>query len=228
MTGRWLARGVVALLWTLAIAGLLWLGTWQVHRRAWKLDLIARVDARIHAAPVPAPVGATKDDEYRRIVATGAFVPGKDSFVQAVTDLGPGWWVLTPLRTTAGRTILVNRGYVPDRHPPTPPAGTTTVTGLLRPSEPRGGFLHANDPAADRWYSRDVVAIAQRRALGPVANYFIDADAARGGPGQPVGGLTVIDFPNNHLVYAITWYSLAAMATAGFLTWIVLVRRDRE
>ena len=223
-----LARGVVALLWIGAIAGLLWLGTWQVHRRAWKLDLIARVDARIHAAPVPAPAGATRDDEYRRIAATGAFVPGKDSFVQAVTDLGPGWWVMTPLRTTAGPMVLINRGYVAVRHAPPPPAATTIVTGLLRPTEPRGGFLHANDPAADRWYSRDVAAIAQRRALGPVANYFIDADATRGPPGQPVGGLTVIDFPNNHLVYAITWYSLAAMAAAGFLTWIVLARRGRE
>ena len=227
MTGRTLARGVVALLWIGAIAGLLWLGTWQVHRRAWKLDLIARVDARIHAVPVPAPLGAGKDDEYRRIAATGTFVPGKDSFVQAVTDRGPGWWVMTPLRTTDARTILVNRGYVAARTVrPTLP-GRTTVTGLLRLTEPGGGFLRTNDPAADRWYSRDVVAIAQRRALGPVATYFIDADDAHAGPGQPVGGLTVIDFPNNHLVYAITWYTLAAMGIAGFSYWIVLVRRDR-
>lgn len=227
MTRRAPLRWLVALPWIAAIAGLLWLGTWQVHRRAWKLDLIARVDARIHAAPAPAPPAATKDDEYRRIVATGAFVAGKDSFVQAVTDRGPGWWVLTPFRTADGRTILVNRGYVPDRRAP-PPDRRSGVTGLLRLSEPRGGFLRTNDPATDHWYSRDVAAIAQRRALGPTANYFIDADDARAGPGQPVGGLTVIAFPNNHLVYAITWYSLAAMAAAGFVTWIVLVRRDRR
>ena len=167
-----------------------------------------------------------RDDAYRRIGATGTFVAGKDSFVQAVTDRGPGWWVLTPLRTTGGPTILINRGYVPDRRTAPPPATRTEVTGLLRISEPGGGFLHANDPAADRWYSRDVAAIARRRGLGPTANYFIDADA-RAGPGQPVGGLTVIDFPNNHLVYAITWYTLAVMAAAGFLYWVALLRRDR-
>ena len=225
MTRRGPVRGLAASLCIAAIVGLLALGTWQVHRRAWKLDLIARVDARIHAAPVPAPVGATKDDEYRRVAATGHFLAGKDSFIQAVTERGPGWWVMTPLRTTEGRTILVNRGYVADRRAPAAPA--TGVVGLLRLSEPGGGFLHANDPAADRWYSRDVAAIAKRRALGPTASYFIDADDAHGGPGQPVGGLTVIAFPNNHLVYAITWYTLAMMAAAGFLYWIALLRRDR-
>ncbi|WP_375394253.1 SURF1 family protein [uncultured Sphingomonas sp.] len=226
MTRQAIARGLIALVWIVAIGGLLGLGTWQVHRRTWKLDLIARVDARIHAASVPAPPDATKDDAYRRVVATGAFLIGKDSFVQAVTDRGPGWWVMTPLRTTAGRTILVNRGYVADRHAP-PVPGPIRVTGLLRLTEPGGGFLRRNDPTADHWYSRDVDAIAARRGLGRVAPYFIDADDGHTGPGQPVGGLTVIAFPNNHLVYAITWYTLAVMAAVGFCYWIVLDRRER-
>ncbi|MDB5653910.1 MAG: Surfeit locus 1 family protein, partial [Tardiphaga sp.] len=83
-------------------------------------------------------------------------------------------------------------------------------TGLLRVSEPKGGFLRSNDPAADRWFSRDVAAIAQKRGLAEVAPYFIDA-AAVPGVAVPVGGLTVISLPNNHLVYAITWFVLAAM-----------------
>ncbi len=224
MTRRALTRGLVGMLWVAAIVGLLWLGTWQVHRRVWKLDLIARVDARIHAAPLAAPAGATKDDEYRRIAATGSFVAGKDSFVQAVTDRGPGWWVMTPLRISGGTTILINRGYVPDRRAvPTP--GSVRITGLLRLTEPGGGFLRRNDPAGDHWYSRDVKAIAARRGLGKVAPYFIDADTVNA-PGQPIGGLTVIAFPNNHLVYAITWYVLAVMAAAGFLYGIALVRRE--
>ena len=71
----------------------------------------------------------------------------------------------------------------------------------------------AINPAADRWFSRDVAAIAQARGLGDVAPYFIDAAAD---PSQPVpaGGLTVISLPNNHLVYALTWFVLAAMASA--------------
>ena len=87
------------------------------------------------------------------------------------------------------------------------------ITGLLRVTEPKGGFLRANDPAADRWFSRDVASIAQARGLGDVAPYFIDAAADAGQP-LPVGGLTVISLPNNHLVYAVTWLVLAAMVMA--------------
>lgn len=213
-----IARVAIGTAWLLAIAGLIALGTWQVERRAWKLDLIARVDARIHAAPVAAPPAATGADAYRRVAATGVFLRARDSFVQASTERGAGWWVLTPLRLGNRTVVLINRGFVPSRTAAPPPAGVRTVTGLLRLSEPGGGFLRSNDAAADRWYSRDVAAIAARRGLRTLP-YFIDADAAGDAPGQPVGGLTVIDFPNNHLVYAITWYTLAMMAAAAFLYW---------
>jgi surfeit locus 1 family protein len=79
----------------------------------------------------------------------------------------------------------------------------------LRITEPKGGFLRSNDPAADRWHSRDVPAIAARRGLTRTAPYFVDADAT--GTGWPRGGLTVIRFPNNHLAYALTWFGLAAL-----------------
>lgn len=226
MTRTRVLRAVVGAAWIAAILGLIALGTWQVHRRAWKLDLIARVDARIHAAPMPAPTTAGKDDEYRRVRTTGRYVTGQDTLVQASTVRGPGWWVMTPLATPRG-TVLINRGYVPGRAAPAQPPGAVTVTGLLRLTEPGGGFLRHNDPAANRWYSRDVAAIAQADRLR-LAPYFIDADAAPAAPGQPVGGLTVVSFPNSHLVYAITWYTLAIMTAAGLLYWITSLRRDRR
>jgi surfeit locus 1 family protein len=88
------------------------------------------------------------------------------------------------------------------------------VTGLLRLTEPKGGFLRANDPAADRWYSRDVEAMAAARGLTDTAPYFIDADATPNPGGLPVGGLTVVAFRNSHLVYALTWFALALMLAA--------------
>ena len=92
-------------------------------------------------------------------------------------------------------------------------------------------MLRANDPLSDRWYSRDVAAIAATRSLTDVAPYFIDADAASSLPDGPVGGLTVIAFPNNHLIYAITWYALALML-AGGITYVIRdewqVRRGRS
>ena len=104
--------------------------------------------------------------------------------------------MLTPFETP-DFTLLVNRGFVPpDRRLRSTriegnPAGPVTITGLLRISEPGGGFLRSNDPKADRWYSRDVAAIASARALTRAAPYFIDADATANPGGYPVGGLTV-------------------------------------
>jgi len=205
-----------------AIALFLGLGAWQVRRRAWKLDLIAAVDRHLHAAPVPAPgpdrwrrLGSR--DVYTRLSATGRFDNGRETLVQALTEQGAGYWVVTPLRTTAGFTLLVNRGFVPEAKASPGSraagevAGPVRVVGLLRLSEPEGRFLRPNQPAADRWFSRDVAAIAAKRGLGPVAPYFVDADAAPNPGGLPVGGLTVIRFPNNHLGYAITWFGMAAL-----------------
>ena len=185
----------------LAIAGFLVLGVWQLERRAWKLDLIARVDARLAADPVAAPGPAAwptlaPADAYTRVHVTGRFLENAE---------------------TPDFTVLVNRGFVPtDRRDPAThrdgrPMGETSVTGLLRLSEPTGGFLRANDPVAGRWYSRDVAAIAEASALaGPVAPYFIDADAGPNPGGLPIGGLTVLRFRNAHLSYALTWFALAA------------------
>ncbi|PZQ51288.1 MAG: Surfeit locus 1 family protein [Rhodovulum sulfidophilum] len=203
-----------------AIALFLGLGVWQVERRAWKHDLIARVDARVAAAPAAAPgpsdwAGLTRDgDEYRHVTLSGRFLDDREVTVQALTEHGGGFWVLTPLASD-GFTVLVNRGFVPGDHRDpatrTPVEGPATVTGLLRITEPGGGFLRSNDPAAGRWYSRDVAAIAAAQGLdGPVAPYFIDADATPNPGGLPLGGLTVIRFPDSHLSYALTWFGMAA------------------
>ena len=141
--------------------------------------------------------------------------------VDALTERGPGRWVITPLVTRQG-TVLVNRGFVPTdgvMHDFWSPRGVVTLTGLLRLSEPGGRFLRPNRPQADRWYSRDVAAIAAFRKLGPVAPFFIDAEASPKNT-YPVGGLTVVRFRDAHLTYALTWLALAGLA--GFGAWRVI------
>ncbi|HKY82149.1 MAG TPA: SURF1 family protein [Sphingobium sp.] len=204
----------------LAVAGLTSLGMWQVHRLAWKSDLIHKVESRIHAPPVPAPRRAGADDAYLRVSASGHFLHDRATLVQAVTAKGAGYWVMTPLVTDAGFTLLVNRGFVPpeakaryDR-----PKGDVRVTGLLRMTEPRGGFLRSNDPGADRWYSRDVAAIGRARRLpAPLASYFVDSEAGPSPDSLPIGGLTVVKFANSHLSYAMTWFALAAMVAGAYI-----------
>ncbi|MBL0916446.1 MAG: SURF1 family protein, partial [Sphingopyxis sp.] len=208
---------------------------WQLERRVWKHELIAAVATRTHASPVAAPGPdrwasvSAKADAYRRVTATGRFRHDRETLVQAVTERGAGYWVLTPLETP-GFTLLVNRGFVPkDRRDAKTRiegnvAGTVRVTGLLRITEPGGAFLRSNDPVANRWYSRDVAAIAKARELRRTAPYFVDADAAPNPGGYPVGGLTIVRFNDNHMVYALTWFALCALSL--FFAWRLWRIRD--
>ncbi len=196
------------------------LGLWQVERRAWKLDLIARVEARLAADPVPLPPPQAwrsldpRAIEYRKVRAEGHFLHARETLVDALTERGPGYWVVTPLRTGSG-TVLVNRGFVPPRlrAPASRSAGQiegkVALVGLIRLSEPGGRVLRPNRPGEGRWYSRDVAAIAAARGLDGVAPFFIDAGPAPNPGGYPLGGLTVTRFRNTHLIYALTWFALA-------------------
>ena len=194
------------------------------------MALIAAVEQRLRAPPVAAPGPAEwarvsfDSDAYRPVRVEGVFLHDRETLVQAATGRGPGYWIMTPLRTEPGWAVLINRGFVPaeDRARAArrggEPVGPVTVTGLLRMSEPGGGFLHSNDPAGDRWYSRDVEAIGRARGIEMLAPYFIDAGRSGGEDGrQPVGGMTVVSFANNHLQYAITWFALMGLCGLGLV-----------
>lgn len=235
MARRRLLSFLFLLLCLAAFAGFIALGVWQVQRLAWKEDLIARVDARVHADPVTAPAQgdwatvSNASHEYLRVQLSGRYLPDATALVAAATEEGQGYWVMTPLQRADGSWVYINRGFVPQSQREQAgrgdftPDGEATVTGLLRLNEPDGGVLRDNVPAENRWYSRDVQAMAEQHGLAPVAPYFVDADA-REQPG-PTGGLTVIRFPNNHLVYAITWFALALGVMLA--AWLV-VREQRK
>ncbi|WP_246686914.1 SURF1 family protein [Mesorhizobium sp. B2-4-19] len=230
------SRLFLALLGLLGVLVFVGLGIWQLERRVWKLDLIARVDQRIHAPVVDAPGPATwggmtaAGDEYSHVRLAGRFLDGKNTLVQAVTELG-GYWVLTPMRTDRGFVVLVNRGFIPQERKAEFEqesgglGSATVIDGLLRMSEPGGGFLRSNDAAGNRWYSREVAAIAAARGLtNDIAPYFVDAEASAG---WPRGGLTVVAFRNSHLVYALTWFTLAAILAAALAAPMIGARRRR-
>jgi surfeit locus 1 family protein len=228
-----LALTVWAILAVALFAGFILLGNWQVRRLHWKLGLIHDVATRVRAPPVAAPGPAQWPQiskgqlQYLHVTLHGEFLDGKQTLVHGSSADGYGFWVLAPLRTDQGFIVLVNRGYIPADLPGTPkyaqvkpPTGKVTLTGLLRLSDTKGGFLRPNRPTDGQWYSRDVSAISSARGLPAtdVAPYFVDADAAPGQSGSsswPRAGLTVIHFPNNHLGYLITWYLLALMVAGG-------------
>ena len=217
-----------------ALAVLVGLGTWQVQRLAWKEALLATIDARIHADPLPLDEVASRypEIEYVPVTATGRFDHAAERHVFTTWEGESGYDVFTPLLLGENRAVLVNRGFVPfDRKDPATRAdgqvgGEVTVTGLARRglAEKPSWVVPDNDPAKNVFYWKDVRAMRETSGLDPaidVLPFVVDAGDAVNPGGLPVGGTTLIDLPNNHLQYAVTWYglALALCGVFGYRLW---------
>jgi surfeit locus 1 family protein len=215
-----------AVLLLAVLATLLSLGTWQVRRLAWKEGLLADIAARQAAAPVPladieAMAAAGGDIEYRRVTAAGHYLNDRERHFFATYNGMSGFYVYTPLQLADGHFLFVNRGFVPydQKEPKTREkgelGGEQAVAGLARaklPGKP-SSLLPDNDVARNIFYWKDLGVMASSDGLDAAKTlpFFVDADAAPNPGGLPVGGVTIVDLPNDHLQYAVTWYGLAAV-----------------
>ena len=244
------------------LAVLIGLGTWQLERKRWKEDLLAKIAEGAKAEPAafppvvgeagPAPaILVVKEEEaraflerwlpeYRHVRVRGRFLHDREQYLYAPTPAGPGWHVYTPLQTTSGQMVWINRGLVPDarKAPATRPGGQVSgeveVRGLVRYPMLKGLFTPANDPSRNLWYWPDIPAMtaaafedALQKAPGrpPAAMAWpvvIEADARPEAPGGlPRGGVTRLALPNRHLEYALTWYGLALTLIGVYLAFAV-------
>ena len=233
----------LALVATLIGVGiLLSLGTWQVQRLAWKEALLAAIEERVRSEPVPLAEMERRfadggEVEYRPVRLEGRFLHERERHFFATFRGQSGFYVYTPLRLADGRHAFVNRGFVPyDRkdaatRPEGQVEGTVEITGLARdPLAEKPSFIVPdNDPAQNIFYWKDLEAMAVTTGLPTdetLVPFFVDAGDAPNPGGLPVGGVTLIDLPNNHLQYAITWYGLAAALAGVFAVWLVRRRRN--
>ena len=196
------------------------LGSWQIQRLFWKRDLIAQREAAVAAAPVAAP--RSQEDargmEFHHVTDEGVFLHDKEIFLGATSEGGrQGYQVLTPLLEPSGRVVFVNRGFIPAelkdpaKRAAGQPAGSVRVQGFLRlpPAEKPAWFLPGNRSDLNYWFWVDLPAMSAADKLDNVAPFYIDADASPNPGGWPKGGVTRLSLPNDHLQYAITWFSLA-------------------
>jgi surfeit locus 1 family protein len=217
------------------LAVLVGLGTWQMERRRWKEDLLAKIAARVHADPIPLTQHEGEGDaEYTHVVIRGRFLHDQERYLYAPEPNQPGWHVFTPLKEAGGRTIVwINRGFVPEarKAPATRAEGQVAedveVRGLVRVPARKGMFTPANDAAHNLWYWPDLAAMTaaafpEGTGKAEVEPFFIDADGRPEPPGGlPRGGVTRLELPNRHLEYAITWYGLAATLVGVYLVFAI-------
>ncbi|KAK3767298.1 hypothetical protein RRG08_050849 [Elysia crispata] len=204
------------------------LGTWQIQRRTWKLNLIQELEEKMLAEPVPLPsnLDDLKNMEYRKVKVRGTFDHSKELFIGPRTNANEpetmgsaraatvGVHVITPFKLSdRTETILVNRGHVPFTARPQQLRqdgqieGEVELVGVVRLSDKRN--LFGNDPLKDGyWLTRDIHEMADIAETSPV---FIDADLKSTVKGGPQGGQTRVQLRNEHMTYIITWYALTVL-----------------
>jgi cytochrome oxidase assembly protein ShyY1 len=226
------------------------LGIWQLQRRVEKHALIAALDQRLAETPGALPPLSqwaslnAADDEFRRVRLSATYQAAPDAMVyssgSAVREdiSGPGTWAFVPAKLASGETVVINTGFVQntmqDRDQqdravkPLITGAPVTLTGYLRFPEHAGTLTPAENPARRLWFTRDHLAMAKALGWGGgagVAPFYIDLESPMPANGIPKPGALEVHLKDDHMQYAITWFSLAGAVVIAFIVWWRAQRR---
>lgn len=222
------------------------LGTWQVERLKWKVNLIDELEQKLQREPMSLP-GQVNLDIVPEFIYRKVYMKGRWDHAHTIL-LGPrvydsrnGFHVVTPFIRSDGSTILVDRGFitpeVAEASSWSRQEGEVEILGMLRMTQARNKFTPDNNPDKGVWYWADVPAIAEY-AGGSGANvqpvYVEEIFEGHAGEasirmssGIPIGRAATVDVRNSHISYIVTWYSLSAFTTVMFLRLLLKHRRAR-
>ncbi len=225
-----------------ALAILISLGVWQLERRDWKHALIERIEARAEAPAKPleevlARWQGDRDIEYMRVEMTGELRAAQEFHIYQIRDGRAGWRVVSPFET-AGRIVMLDRGFVPEplkdpnsRADQPVPRGEITLTGLARAPGQSNFVTPENEPQRNRWYWRDldsIVAQLPPDARARAVPFFVEAEAGAL-PGEwPRDGVTQLRLRDRHLSYAMTWFGLALTLVGVYAAYVFSRRRGPQ
>jgi cytochrome oxidase assembly protein ShyY1 len=243
MSGLPRKRGAGFAVFTFAMVALfVGLGVWQLQRRVEKHALIAALDERLAAQPVPLPPAAEWNklapgrDEFRRVSFTATYETRLDAMVYSSGSAirpdisGPGTWAFIPARLPGGETLAINAGFVPntmqdrevqDRAVARLITGkAVAMTGYIRFPETGGMFTPGAEHAKRLWFARDHLAMAQAFGWEKVAPFYIDLETPAPPNGVPKPGPLEVHLRDDHMQYAITWFALAGAVVIAFGVWM--------
>lgn len=188
---------------------LVMLGVWQLHRLDWKNDLLYNIEQKITAEPVQL-IGDLSEvnDQYRSVIVEGDIQPGEIHVLTSLKNVGPGFLTVVPLKLINGRVIMVDRGFIPEVEKELERSrGRVKLVGnLLWPNE-TDGFTPAPDVKKNMWFARDLKKMSKHLKTDQVLIVMTQSEPAGAPTPQRIG----IHIANDHLGYAITWFSLAAV-----------------
>ncbi|MEQ9258815.1 MAG: SURF1 family protein [Roseovarius sp.] len=215
-------RVILPLVFGLAgVAVLVSLGVWQMQRLAWKEGVLAEIEARIAAEPVALPEAIDRAAaKYLPVALEGRFGDGVLRVLVSRKQVGAGYRIISPFETVESRRVLVDRGFirVAGQLLP-PPTGRVRILGNLHWPDDRLSSTPENDIEGNTWFARDIVPMAE--VLGTEPLLVVVREVSENDPAMTPLPVDTSAIPNDHLEYAITWFSLAAIwaAMTGFFLW---------
>ncbi len=208
----------------IAVAILISLGVWQIHRLHWKERILAQIEAGEHAPPVELIAGDTPR-LFTRVIVHGILRSSPPGLYGAeVRDDRIGAQLVEVLDRVGASPLLVVLGWVPtDRGAPSAVTGPRDVTGYIRLPETPGWLSASDDVEGRRFYTLNPSAIGQALGAQDAAPFMLVALknplAASLPAGAPVPAEALPQPVNNHLQYAFTWFGLAGALVAVYLAW---------
>jgi surfeit locus 1 family protein len=185
------------------------LGTWQLYRLQWKMQLMSEITFGLNSTPIEYSNSIKKN--YQRVVSDGFYNFKDQIYLYSLNQKGkPGFDVITPFETTGKEIVLVNRGWIPKELKKLPEInsiqGRTKINGLLRKIYKANIFKPNNDIKGNIWFSVNLEDIEKftGKKFSNFIIYLEDLDVK-----APLPRKITVDVPNNHLKYAITWYAIA-------------------
>lgn len=190
---------------------LVWLGTWQMQRLAWKQGILTDIETTIAgpAQPLPNLIDPVAQ-RYQPVDLSGEIVEGEVHILVSVKQRGAGWRIIAPFVTQDGRRVLLDRGFVPSNQKAAQRrTGPATIMGNLHWPDDRNASTPDNDIPANTWFARDIGPLAETLQTEPLL--VIARSETPADPSLLPLPVDTAGIPNDHLQYAVTWYSLAAV-----------------
>lgn len=201
-------------------AVLISLGVWQMQRLAWKQGVLAEIENRIAADPVPIPAAPDPArDKYLPVRVHGTVAQNPIRVLVSRKKIGAGYRLITRL-DAADRAVLVDLGFVKvDAAVPILPDGPLTITGNLHWPDDRNSSTPENDLQGNLWFARDIDQMAEALSADPIL--VVARQVSVSNPSVTPLPVDTGSIPNDHLKYAITWFSLAAiwLTMTGYFLW---------
>ena len=192
------------------------LGTWQIHRLQWKLDLISEINNGLNSEPVF--YSNTNIKNYQKVKFSGIFDFKKQIYLYSLNNKGkPGCDIITPLKINSNEILLINRGWIQKDQKNNKNINkiiSNSFEGILKKITKPNPFKPDNDIKNNIWYSLNLEDLEYFTGY-KLSNFVLFLQNNQNILVE--NKIVSPDLPNNHLKYAITWYSVALSILLYFL-----------